>query len=51
MAGIGALFTYFPQRVRPDGETKMDILKKIDYVGGAISITGLTLLSVSLQCS
>jgi hypothetical protein len=48
IAGIGALLTYFPQRVRPAGETKMDIAKKFDYVGGIISIAGLTLLFVSL---
>lgn len=44
--GLGLLFTYFPQhnRTRAEGFSRRDILKKIDYVGGVLSITGLTLL-------
>jgi len=44
IAFVGVLLTYFPKRIRPIGITKMDVLKKIDYVGAVLSITGLTLL-------
>lgn len=47
---IGAALTYFPKsHTRADGVTKMDILKRIDYGGGFLSIVGVTLLLVALQ--
>jgi hypothetical protein len=43
--GFGLLFTYFPHvHTRADGFSRRAILKKIDYAGGILSITGLTLL-------
>lgn len=43
--GTGLLFTYFPvMHSRADGFSRRAILKRIDYVGGFLSITGLTLL-------
>jgi hypothetical protein len=43
--GLGLLFTYFPHaHTRAEGFSRRSILKRIDFVGGAISITGLTLL-------
>lgn len=43
--GLGLLFTYFPHaHTRAEGFSRRSILKRIDFVGGALSITGLTLL-------
>lgn len=43
--GLGLLFTYFPeQHTRAEGFSRRAILKRIDYIGGVLSITGLTLL-------
>jgi hypothetical protein len=43
--GIGLLFSYFPiNHTRAEGFSRAAILKKIDYIGGILSITGLTLL-------
>jgi hypothetical protein len=45
IVGLGLLFTYFPHtHTRAEGFSRMAILKRIDYVGGVLSITGLTLL-------
>ena len=50
ITGLGLLAFYHPhQHPRAAGYTKRDILKKIDYVGGALSIIGLTLILVALQ--
>jgi len=48
--GLGLLFTYFPHaHTRAEGFSRRSILKRIDYVGGVLSITGLTLFLVALQ--
>jgi hypothetical protein len=45
IVGLGLLITYFPKaHTRADGFSRRDVLKKIDYIGGFLSITGLTLL-------
>jgi hypothetical protein len=45
IVGLGLTFTYFPHNhSRGEGFSRMAILKRIDYVGGVLSITGLTLL-------
>ncbi|KAH7093263.1 major facilitator superfamily domain-containing protein [Paraphoma chrysanthemicola] len=50
IVGLGLLFTYFPHNhTRAEGFSRMAILKRIDYIGGVLSITGLTLFLVSLQ--
>ncbi|KAK5685652.1 hypothetical protein LTR17_027036 [Elasticomyces elasticus] len=50
IVGIGLLFTYFPHaHVRADGLSWQAVVKRIDFAGGALSITGLTLLLVALQ--
>ncbi|KAH9859627.1 hypothetical protein IAQ61_011408 [Plenodomus lingam] len=50
IVGIGLAFTYFPHnQTRAEGFSRMAILKRIDYIGGLLSITGLTLFLVSLQ--
>lgn len=42
---LGLAFFYFPQgHRRADGMTRWGVLKRIDYVGGVLSIIGLTLL-------
>jgi hypothetical protein len=42
---VGTLFFYFPKsHHRGDGATKLQMAKRIDYMGGALSIIGLTLL-------
>ena len=50
--GILLALTYFPQRRSDSGLSKKEILKRIDYVGAVLSISGLTLLlaSSSLIC-
>jgi hypothetical protein len=46
--GIGAF--YFPtSQTRAHGQSAKEILKKIDYVGGLLSITGLVLFLVAMQ--
>ncbi|KAF2021023.1 MFS general substrate transporter [Aaosphaeria arxii CBS 175.79] len=48
--GLGLLCTYFPKaHPRGEGFSRKAILKKIDYLGGVLSITGLTLFLVALQ--
>lgn len=50
IVGIGLALTYFPHNhTRAEGFSRAAILKRIDYVGGILSITGLTLFLVSLQ--
>ena len=50
LTGIGLAVFYHPhQHARGQGHSKKEILAKIDYVGGALSIIGLTLLLVALQ--
>lgn len=42
---VGLIFTYFPKaHPRTQGQSKRQIIKDIDYIGGLLSITGLTLL-------
>lgn len=44
---VSILLIYFPEsQTRAKGEKAKEILKKIDYVGGALSIIGLTLMYV-----
>ena len=46
----GLALTYFPvAHVRAEGLSTFDILKRIDWIGGALSIIGLTLFLVALQ--
>ncbi|KNG49787.1 mfs drug efflux pump [Stemphylium lycopersici] len=50
IVGIGLALTYFPQNhSRGENFSRRAILKRIDYVGGVLSITGLTLFLVALQ--
>jgi hypothetical protein len=50
VTAIGLAATYFPQaHVRAEGFTKAEIIKRIDFLGGFLSITGLTLFLVALQ--
>ncbi|KAI8935345.1 hypothetical protein NX059_007930 [Plenodomus lindquistii] len=50
IVGIGLAFSYFPHNhTRAEGFSRMAILKRIDYIGGILSVTGLTLFLVSLQ--
>lgn len=45
VVGLGLLFTYFPHNhTRTEGFSRKAILKRIDFIGGILSITGLTLL-------
>lgn len=42
---LGLLFCYFPLgHARAAGLSTMAVIKKIDYIGGILSIIGLTLL-------
>ena len=50
VTAVGLAVTYFPvAHVRAEGLTTMQILKRIDFIGGALSIIGLTLFLVALQ--
>ena len=50
VTGVGLALTYFPvAHVRAEGFTTKEILKRIDFIGGALSIIGLTLFLVALQ--
>ena len=45
VTAIGLIFTYFPHaHVRAEGMSTGAILKRIDFLGGFLSITGLALL-------
>lgn len=47
---FGLLLFYFPQgHRRAEGLSFTSVLKRIDYVGGFLSITGLALFLVALQ--
>ena len=47
---IGIAIFYFPtSQTRAHGKTAKEILGKIDYIGGFLSITGLVLFLVALQ--
>ena len=42
---VGLVTLYFPKtHPRMEGMSKMDIIKRIDYVGAVLSIVGVTLL-------
>jgi hypothetical protein len=50
VTAFGLLFTYFPHiHARAEGFTAGAILKRIDFLGGALSIVGLTIFLVALQ--
>ncbi|KAK5114166.1 hypothetical protein LTR62_002736 [Meristemomyces frigidus] len=50
ITGIGLLFTYFPHaHVRAEGLPWQAVLKRIDFIGGGLSILGLVLFLVALQ--
>lgn len=50
VTAIGLAVTYFPHaHVRAEGFSRQEILKRIDFLGGALSIIGLTLFLVALQ--
>lgn len=47
---VGLVLFYFPQgRRRADGMSRMAVIKRIDYVGGFLSIVGLVLFLIALQ--
>ncbi|KAH7024924.1 major facilitator superfamily domain-containing protein [Microdochium trichocladiopsis] len=46
---LTAIFYFPPPRVNSEGLTRRDVLKRIDYVGGFLSITGMMLFMVGLQ--
>lgn len=47
---VGLATTYFPKsHPRMEGFTKRKILARIDYIGAALSITGITIFLVALQ--
>ncbi|KAF9884761.1 hypothetical protein FE257_001251 [Aspergillus nanangensis] len=52
-SGFGLLVTIFfyfpPPRVNSIGMSRMEIIKRVDYVGGFLSITGLILFLAGLQ--
>lgn len=52
-AGVGLFMTiifYFPPpRVNSLGLTKMEVIKQIDFVGGALSVPGLLLFMMAMQ--
>ncbi|EXJ75432.1 uncharacterized protein A1O5_02128 [Cladophialophora psammophila CBS 110553] len=50
MVVIGLSLTYYPKtHPRTQGMTTSSILKRVDYLGGALSIIGVTLFLVALQ--
>lgn len=49
VAFFGTLFFYFPKRTR-HALSRSEILKRVDYIGAILSIVGLTLFLVALQC-
>jgi hypothetical protein len=45
VAFLGMLFTYFPEKyIVLERESKMQTLKKIDWLGAVLSISGITIL-------
>ncbi|KAF2429064.1 putative major facilitator superfamily transporter [Tothia fuscella] len=50
ITAVGLAVTYFPHaHVRAAGFSNREILKRIDFIGAALSIIGLTLFLVALQ--
>ncbi|KAH7386393.1 putative major facilitator superfamily transporter [Cadophora sp. MPI-SDFR-AT-0126] len=50
VAFVGMVLTYFPERhIVLEKESKMQTLKKIDWLGAVFSIVGITLFLVALQ--
>ena len=50
VTAIGLLITYFPHaHVRAEGMSRSAVIKRIDFIGGFLSIGGLTLFLVALQ--
>ncbi|KAG4441501.1 hypothetical protein IFR05_003028 [Cadophora sp. M221] len=50
VAFVGMVFTYFPEKhIVIEKESKMQTLKKIDWLGAVLSITGIALFLVALQ--
>jgi hypothetical protein len=50
ITAVGLAVTYFPHaHVRAEGFSRGEILKRIDFLGAILSITGLTLFLVALQ--
>ncbi|KAK0111563.1 hypothetical protein ONS95_001914 [Cadophora gregata] len=50
VAFVGMVFTYFPEKhMVIEKESKMQTLKKIDWLGAVLSIVGITLFLVALQ--
>ena len=50
ITAVGLLLTYFPHaHVRTEGMSRAAILKRIDFLGGFLSIAGLVLFLVALQ--
>jgi Fungal trichothecene efflux pump (TRI12) len=50
ITALGLLFTYFPHiHARAEGFSASAIIKRIDFMGGFLSITGLTIFLVALQ--
>lgn len=48
---IALATTYFPKsHPRMEGFSKRKILTQIDYIGAVLSITGITILYVVVQC-
>ncbi|EAT86456.2 hypothetical protein SNOG_06625 [Parastagonospora nodorum SN15] len=46
IVGLGLLFTYFPHNhTRTEGFSRIAIIKRIDFIGGILSITGLDSIS------
>lgn len=50
ITAVGLLLTYFPHaHVRAHGLSRSAVLKRIDFLGGFLSITGLVLFLIALQ--
>ena len=50
VTAVGLLITYFPHaHVRAEGMSRSAVIKRIDFVGGFLSIVGLALFLVALQ--
>jgi len=46
---LTACFYFPPPRVNAEGLTRKEVIKRIDYVGGFLSITGMILFMTGLQ--
>lgn len=50
ITAVGLAFTYFPvAHVRAEGLSTREILKRIYFISGALSIIGITLFLAALQ--